>query len=193
MPLARTKRDDPTFTKADAYALVGRLAASWGYLTNEPGREDILAQEYLAQFDGYDPAKVHQAVTNAIGKARGEPPSAGEIKAELKALVQPLRASDRHGYRPWYDYSVLPDHIRNAPDHPLFGSARKLMSQGCSPDYILWREKDRALMCETVAKINAMSPERYAELRGGFGATPGPKPMRPPKAEAQRVAVKEAA
>ena len=129
MPLARTKRDDPTFTKADAYALVGRLAASWGYLTNEPGREDILAQEYLAQFDGYDPAKVHQAVTNAIGKAKGEPPSAGEIKAELKALIQPLRPSERSGYRPPY--------------------------RGPSPEYREWHKRDRELTIEAAAKAKA--------------------------------------
>lgn len=105
-PLARSKSDDPTFSKPDAYALVGRLAAQWPYLTAEEGREDVLAQEYLAQFDGYDPALVQDAATVAIGKATRGAPTAAEIKLELRTMLsarapkrEPFRADDDH-YRP---------------------------------------------------------------------------------------------
>lgn len=169
-PLARSKNDDPTFSKPDAYALVGRLAAQWRYL-GEPGREDTLAQEYLAQFDGYDPMMVQDAVTRAIGKCGENHPTVGQIKDELKAILNlakpaPKEATD-YRYKPQYDYSELPREILNAPMSAL-GCASNLMRQGCHPDYIRFRERERALMRETKARIASMPVERFAELQGGF-------------------------
>jgi hypothetical protein len=88
LPLARSKNDPETFAKPDAYALVGRLAAQWNYLA-EQGRDDVLALEFVEQFDGYPPELVTRAATIAIGKATVNHPTAGAIKAELRALQPP--------------------------------------------------------------------------------------------------------
>ena len=132
MPLARTKNDDPTFTKADAYALVGRLSAQWGYITADEGREDVLAREFIEQFDGYDPAAVQRAVTAAIGKSGKFAPTAGEIKTELRALTE-RRPSERSGYRTY----------------------------GVSPEYIAWRNKDRELTREAAEKAKNLPLEEF--------------------------------
>lgn len=169
-PLARSKNDDPTFGRPDAYALVKRLASTWNYLAEE-GRAETLVKEFVAQFDGYDPALVDDAATRAIGKSGKNFPTAGEIKAELRGIVSlasgPQQAATAYGYRPWHNYDQIPDEVQSGPDS-ILGNARRLMRQGCAPEYILFREKERALMRETVARMNAMSTEHYNKLYGGF-------------------------
>ena len=163
----RSKKDEPTFSSPDAWDLLGRLSAQWAYL-GEEGRGETLVQEFIAQFDGYDPLKVQEAATRAIGKCTTQAPTVGAIKAELRTPTDTeTRPSDRHGYRPWHNYDHIPEDIQNGSDS-ILGCARRLMRQGCAPEYIPFREKERALMRETVARMNAMSPETYAQLHGGF-------------------------
>lgn len=129
-PLERSKKDDPTFSKPDAYALVGRLAATWSYC-GQDGRDDILAQEFLAQFDGYSPELVQRAATIAIGKCTEFAPPAGAIKAELRTLTE-----------------VRPSERRPSP-------------HGCGPhpSYLKWAEKDRALTREAAEKAKHLPPD----------------------------------
>lgn len=147
-PLARTKRDDPTFTKADAYALVGRLAAQWGYIGQE-GRDDVMAQEFLVQFDGYSPDAVQRAATIAIGKCSEFAPPVGAIKEELRTIIKGAQEPSKP-YRSTPDYSQLPERITSQE------WAQRLMRLWVSPEYILAREKDKALTAEAFAKAKSL-------------------------------------
>lgn len=97
-PPVRSKTDESTFAKPDAYRLVKRLSSQWPYLTAEEGREDALAVEYVMQFDGYDPVAVFEAATVAIGKATRGAPTAAEIKFELRTMLS-ARAPKRPAWR----------------------------------------------------------------------------------------------
>lgn len=150
MPLARTKRDEPTFTKADAYAMVGRLTRLWPFLCAEEGSDDDLAREYIAQFDGYDPIRVQDAVTKAIAKATKRAPTPGEIKEELRATTPAAPVSGREYRSPRPDYSQLPERIKSQE------WAQRLMRLWVSPDYILARERDKALTAEAFANAKSL-------------------------------------
>lgn len=108
------------------------MSAQWPYLTNEEGREDVLAAEFVAQFDGYDPARVDRAATLAIGKATKGAPTAAEIKAELRSESSEQRPSDRRGYEP--------------------SSAVRTQDRA---RYAAWFAKDQALTREAAARSKA--------------------------------------
>ena len=109
------------------------MSAQWPYLTSEEGREDVLAAEFVAQFDGYDPARVDRAATLAIGKATKGAPTAAEIKAELWSESIEQRPSDRRGYEP--------SPAVRAQDRARFAA---------------WRANDQALTREAVARVKAL-------------------------------------
>lgn len=158
-----------TFVEVHAKQVTLRLLANWPNdkaLTNEQLRQ-IREAEYVEAFRGKIVSEVFDAVGRAIRGATHGAPSISDITGHLPKPTE-ARPSDRYSHRPWYDYSGIPKTALDAPDHPIYGCARRLMRQGCAPEYIMFRERERAIMQETVAKMDAMSPETYRRLHGGY-------------------------
>lgn len=85
-------------------------------------------------------------------------PMPGDLREYVKKIMPEPERPARHAHDVVYDYSKLPPHVI---EHR---SARRLAAMGCSPEYIEWHFRDRALTREAKAKVDAMSPETLRRL-----------------------------
>lgn len=162
-PEPHARATDLIFAKADAYDLVRRLGRPYPFLVPDDQAAEDLAAEYEKQFAGLPTIEVDRAVTKALAQATtSTAPTPGKIHEQLHRPE--VRPSERHGYRPTYDYSTLPARIQNQD------WARKLIKMGCDPQFIIWREQDRALTAEAIAKMKSWSDDKIAMHEASLAA-----------------------
>jgi hypothetical protein len=85
-------------------------------------------------------------------------PQPGDLRDHAKKFMPVVEAPDRHGHEIVYDYSTLPLRVREQE------STRRLERQGCSPSYIEFHLRDRALTRDALAKVEAMDEATLRRL-----------------------------